>query len=86
MLNKARGVFFSFFFFFVPLRAKLADCSERFRSLALTQCTELRYCKLKGGNREMFISASDISPHSEERAQIEEASVEMDESTVTNHK
>lgn len=33
----------------------------------------------------MFISASDISPHSEERAQIEEASVEMDESAATNH-
>lgn len=67
MLNKAKGVFFPlFFFFFVPLPAKFADCSECFRSLALTQCTELRYCKLKGGNREMFISASDISPHSEE--------------------
>lgn len=34
----------------------------------------------------MFISASDISPHSEKRAQIEEASAEMDESTVATHK
>lgn len=35
----------------------------------------------------MFISASDIQlPHSEKRAQIEEASTEMDESTVASHK
>lgn len=34
----------------------------------------------------MFISASDILPQSEERALIEEAAAEMDESTVASHK
>lgn len=46
----------------------------------------MRYCKLKGENREMFISAPDILPHSEKRDQIEEASAEMDESTVASRK
>lgn len=39
-----RDVFFFFFFFSffrVPLPGELADCSKCFRSLALTQCTEL---------------------------------------------